>query len=165
MKRQRKLGFFTQGSGHLVKARCKSPRVTYSLFRNAPLCRWTPWQTPFITRGATKRLSLLRCWPRRWKRWALGARVPELDSNGKWYQRLSLGEQQRVAFARILLSKPAVVFLDGATSALDEAGEKDLYNLVAFCPLAANGGECRAPKHPNRLARPGIRLSKLSPRS
>lgn len=64
----------------------------------------------------------------------LGALVPELESNGKWYQRLSLGEQQRVAFARILLSKPAVVFLDEATSALDEAGEKDLHNLLRFAP-------------------------------
>ena len=43
---------------------------------------------------------------------------------------LSPGEQQRVAFARVLLSKPSVVFLDEATSALDEGQEFALYKLL-----------------------------------
>ena len=43
---------------------------------------------------------------------------------------LSLGEQQRIAFARILLTKPKVVFLDEATSALDEPLELMIYGLV-----------------------------------
>jgi len=43
---------------------------------------------------------------------------------------LSLGEQQRIAFARILLTKPKVVFLDEATSALDEPLEFMIYGLV-----------------------------------
>ena len=64
----------------------------------------------------------------------LGELVSELGTKSQWYQRLSLGEQQRIAFARILLSKPAVVFLDEATSALDEADEKDLYGLLAAAP-------------------------------
>ena len=43
---------------------------------------------------------------------------------------LSPGEQQRVAFARVLLTKPQAVFLDEATSALDEGLEFALYQLL-----------------------------------
>ncbi len=43
---------------------------------------------------------------------------------------LSPGEQQRIAFARILLTKPKAVFLDESTSALDEGLEFTLYSLV-----------------------------------
>ena len=44
---------------------------------------------------------------------------------------LSPGEQQRVAFARVLLTKPKVVFLDESTSALDEGQEFALYTSAA----------------------------------
>jgi putative ATP-binding cassette transporter len=44
-----------------------------------------------------------------------------------WGMLLSLGEQQRIAFARVLLSKPAYVVLDEATSALDVKNESMLY--------------------------------------
>ena len=44
-----------------------------------------------------------------------------------WTNVLSLGEQQRVSFARLLLREPRVAFLDEATSALDEANEQHLY--------------------------------------
>jgi putative ATP-binding cassette transporter len=40
------------------------------------------------------------------------------------------GEQQRIAFARVLLTKPRAVFLDEATSALDEPLEFMIYSLV-----------------------------------
>jgi len=60
----------------------------------------------------------------------LGALADELDVVDNWSQRLSLGEQQRLAFARILLVKPALLFLDEATSALDEASERRLYGLL-----------------------------------
>jgi putative ATP-binding cassette transporter len=53
-----------------------------------------------------------------------------LDSEENWSQLLSLGEQQRLAFARILLVEPAILFLDEATSALDERSEVNLYNLL-----------------------------------
>jgi ABC-type uncharacterized transport system fused permease/ATPase subunit len=46
-----------------------------------------------------------------------------LDSTYEWSSVLSLGEQQRLAFARLLLSKPKLVLLDESTSALDEANE------------------------------------------
>lgn len=47
-----------------------------------------------------------------------------------WAKLLSIGEQQRVAFARILLTEPAAVFLDESTSALDEGLEMMLYQAV-----------------------------------
>ncbi len=64
----------------------------------------------------------------------LGALASELDEGSNWARRLSLGEQQRLAFARILLSEPAIVFLDEATSALDEASEAALYRLLREAP-------------------------------
>jgi len=64
----------------------------------------------------------------------LPALATELDTLDHWAQRLSLGEQQRLAFARILLSEPGIIFLDEATSALDEAGEAELYGLLRDAP-------------------------------
>jgi vitamin B12/bleomycin/antimicrobial peptide transport system ATP-binding/permease protein len=64
----------------------------------------------------------------------LGALAAELDDVQNWSQRLSLGEQQRLAFARILLIKPALLFLDEATSALDELCEARLYGLLRTAP-------------------------------
>mgnify|MGYP000846426935 CR=1 FL=1 len=57
--------------------------------------------------------------------------LPRLDETADWSHILSLGEQQRIAFARILLVRPAWAFLDEATSALDEAREKELYEMLA----------------------------------
>ena len=53
-----------------------------------------------------------------------------LDDETYWPQELSPGEQQRLAFARLLLQAPDWIFLDEATSALDEAGETALYSLL-----------------------------------
>ncbi len=57
--------------------------------------------------------------------------VPLLDKEDDWSRILSLGEQQRVAFARVLLVRPAWVFLDESTSALDETREREMYQLIA----------------------------------
>lgn len=54
----------------------------------------------------------------------------QLDKTDDWQKRLSPGELQRVAFARILLAKPKIVLLDEATSALDEPTEAMLYTLI-----------------------------------
>lgn len=54
-----------------------------------------------------------------------------LDSTHEWSSVLSLGEQQRLAFARLLLSKPQLALLDESTSALDEANEVYLYEKIA----------------------------------
>ena len=57
--------------------------------------------------------------------------LARLDEVAEWSHILSLGEQQRIAFARVLLVRPAWAFLDEATSALDEAREKELYEMLA----------------------------------
>ena len=58
----------------------------------------------------------------------------ELDTVDNWGQRLSLGEQQRLAFARVMLAEPEIVFLDEATSALDEPTERELYEMLRKAP-------------------------------
>jgi vitamin B12/bleomycin/antimicrobial peptide transport system ATP-binding/permease protein len=60
----------------------------------------------------------------------LGAFVSRFDEPDNWAQRLSLGEQQRLSFARVLLNEPNLIFLDEATSALDEPSEARLYRLL-----------------------------------
>ncbi|MBF6356116.1 ABC transporter ATP-binding protein/permease [Nocardia higoensis] len=60
----------------------------------------------------------------------LGHLVDRLDEEADWAKILSPGEQQRLAFARILLIRPKVVFLDEATSAVDEGLEYSLYHLI-----------------------------------
>lgn len=56
--------------------------------------------------------------------------IDRLDEDDDWSHTLSLGEQQRIAFARVLMFKPEWLFLDEATSALDEKHEKELYELL-----------------------------------
>jgi putative ATP-binding cassette transporter len=56
--------------------------------------------------------------------------VDLLDEERDWVKVLSPGEQQRVAFARVLLTKPKAVFVDEATSAMDEGLELTMYQLV-----------------------------------
>ena len=63
-------------------------------------------------------------------------RYPDLDIKQDWPRLLSLGEQQRLAFARLLLNGPAFVVLDEATSALDVATEKRLYELLVEREMA-----------------------------
>ncbi|MDX2103857.1 MAG: ABC transporter ATP-binding protein/permease [Alphaproteobacteria bacterium] len=60
----------------------------------------------------------------------LSAFATRLDEVAPWSQTLSGGEQQRLAFARALLHRPAVLFLDEATAALDNDGERHLYHLA-----------------------------------
>ena len=68
---------------------------------------------------------------------ALPHLVERLDEVQDWAKVLSPGEQQRIAFARILLTKPKAVFLDESTSALDEGLEFLLYSWF--------GPSCRTP--------------------
>jgi putative ATP-binding cassette transporter len=52
-----------------------------------------------------------------------------LDRHERWDRSLSLGQQQRVAFARVILHKPQWVFMDEATSALDEENQASMLAL------------------------------------
>ncbi|MCX6971198.1 MAG: ABC transporter ATP-binding protein/permease [Verrucomicrobia bacterium] len=61
----------------------------------------------------------------------LGRVEGDLGQIEDWTNILSLGEQQRISFARIFLNKPLIAFLDESTSALDEGDERTLYrNLL-----------------------------------
>jgi putative ATP-binding cassette transporter len=60
----------------------------------------------------------------------LGHLVIRLDELADWTRVLSLGEQQRLAFGRLLLASPAAAFLDEATSSMDEGMEDAMYQLV-----------------------------------
>ena len=57
-----------------------------------------------------------------------------LDEARDWGDELSLGEQQRLAFARVLVNQPKLVILDEATSALDLNNEAVMYTALAKIP-------------------------------
>ncbi|WP_199101393.1 ABC transporter ATP-binding protein/permease [Aquitalea sp. ASV11] len=60
----------------------------------------------------------------------LGHLQSKLDEERDWGHSLSLGEQQRLAFGRLLLNQPDIAFLDEASSALDEGLEDAMYRLL-----------------------------------
>ncbi len=60
----------------------------------------------------------------------LAERVGGLDAVQDWGKLLSVGEQQRLAFGRVLVRQPRIVILDEATSALDSHNESSLYERL-----------------------------------
>jgi putative ATP-binding cassette transporter len=58
-----------------------------------------------------------------------------LEAELDWGKLLSVGEQQRLAIARVLLVKPRYVILDEATSALDLPNEETLYQKLRDCSM------------------------------
>ena len=60
----------------------------------------------------------------------LPALAGRLEEEGHWNRTLSLGEQQRLGIARVLLQAPDYLFLDEATASLDEPAEAALYRLI-----------------------------------
>jgi putative ATP-binding cassette transporter len=63
----------------------------------------------------------------------------QLDQLDAWSQKLSGGEQQRLAIARVLLKKPRWIFADEATSALDEPTENSIYKRLLALVDGAQG--------------------------
>ena len=61
----------------------------------------------------------------------IGYLAGHLDEEGDWSHVFSVGEQQRLAFARALIHKPQWLFMDESTSALDEETEAAMYTLLA----------------------------------
>ena len=56
--------------------------------------------------------------------------IASLDQVAQWSSIISLGEQQRIGFARAIIARPDVLFLDEATSALDEPSEAFLMRAI-----------------------------------
>ena len=83
----------------------------------------------------------------------LPGRLGGLDQEVKWEDVLSLGEQQQIAFARVLVNRPAYAFLDEATSALDPGREEALYNRLASARInvVSVGDRLRLPRFHRRL--------------
>ena len=65
--------------------------------------------------------ALLRC--------GLKRLIPRLDDTDRWEKILSGGEQQRIAFARLLISRPDIVIMDEATSALDVDSQDSMMDM------------------------------------
>ncbi|WP_443091171.1 ABC transporter ATP-binding protein/permease [Basfia succiniciproducens] len=60
----------------------------------------------------------------------LGHLTDRLEQENDWTRVLSLGEQQRLSFARVLICRPLVAFLDEATASMDEGLEESMYRLL-----------------------------------
>jgi len=88
----------------------------------------------------------------------LDERLGGFEAVQDWADVLSLGEQQRLTFARLLLNKPSYVILDEATSALDLDNEERLYQH-----LQAIGTTFLSVGHRSTLANYHQRVLKLSP--
>lgn len=75
----------------------------------------------------------------------------DLSAEANWTQKLSGGEQQRLAIARVFLKRPQWLFLDEATSALDEATEAIVYQAL-LDDMQSRGGTVISVAHRSSVA-------------
>lgn len=86
----------------------------------------------------------------------LASWAAHLEDERDWSHILSLGEQQKLAFVRIFITRPRWVFLDEATSAMDEETENRLYRLLSSLPgitLISVGHRSTLDKYHTRVLR------------
>jgi putative ATP-binding cassette transporter len=122
-------GLWRSGSGRVIRPDAKQmlflPQRPYMLLGSLRSQLLYPQQDLEIADAALQRLLERINLP------DLIARFGGLDTELDWAKVLSVGEQQRVAFARVLLMAPRYAILDEATSALDVANEDSLYQQLA----------------------------------
>ena len=122
---------FTKGYAHLPQGAMFIPQRPYfpdGLLRDALAY---PQPTAQYSEEALKQALLDAMLPQL---------VNRLEDQDAWSQKLSGGEQQRLAIARVLLKKPQWIFADEATSALDEPAEKALYEKLQAHVAEVHGG-------------------------
>lgn len=68
-----------------------------------------------------------------------GDPIRGINATLDWSNTLSLGEQQRLAFGRLLVNRPRLVVMDESTSALDVVAEKRMYTLLKEGLLSDTG--------------------------
>jgi putative ATP-binding cassette transporter len=132
-------GLWTRGSGEIVMP---SPDVTFFL-PQTPYMTLSDLRTQLLYPAGDRNLSddELQVILERVSLHNLAQQQGGFSAVKDWGRTLSLGEQQRIAFARVLTNKARYVFLDEATSAVDVHTEALLYGLLARvgCTLISVG--------------------------
>lgn len=118
-------GLWPWGSGRILRPRdgrivvlLQRPYIPPGTLRHALLYPSADPETP----DDKLRDALRRC--------GLSRLVPRLDDENGWNHTLSGGEQQRLAFARLLIDPPDIIIMDEATSALDEVSEAKMMEFL-----------------------------------
>ncbi|MEL6438989.1 MAG: ABC transporter ATP-binding protein/permease [Cyanobacteria bacterium J06621_8] len=121
-------GLWTNGKGQIARPDIGEmlflPQQPYMLLGTLREQLIYPYNQNFSDKSLTNTLNQVNLGD-------LPKRFGGFDTIHDWSSVLSLGQQQRIAFARILLSQPAYAMMDEATSALDIDNERYLYSLLA----------------------------------
>jgi putative ATP-binding cassette transporter len=111
-------GTVRRPTGNKVLFLSQQPYLPFGTLRNALTY---PEQAEFVTADRAREVL---------QQVFLGHLAESLDEDDAWWRILSPGEQQRLGFARVLVNRPQVAFLDESTSSIDEGLELALYTLI-----------------------------------